>query len=52
MSGKIGLVLVVIFSLQSVRNNISVNDAGEHIKINNFLLTAPKILILGSTNRA
>jgi hypothetical protein len=32
--------------------NISVNDAGEHVKINNFLLTAPKILILGSTIRA
>ena len=35
-----------------ISNNISVNDAGEHIKINNFLLAAPKILILGSKIRA
>ena len=33
-------------------HNISVNDANEHIKIHNFLLTAPKILILGSKDRA
>ena len=34
------------------KNIISVNDNDEHQTINNFLLTAPKILILGSKNRA
>ena len=53
--GHVRLVRAVLITLDvthACNKLLLVNDNGEHRKMNNFLLTAPKILILGSENRA